>query len=164
MTARLYVGTYAKYNAGSIRGAWLDLEDYADRDAFLAACAELHKDEADPELMFQDYEGFPRGWYCESSAPPEELWQWLELSETQQTVLQVYQENISDSGTIAQAEEAYYGTFKSEEEFAEELWTETADIPDNLIGYIDWERVARDLRADYSMCDHDGQVWVFRNI
>ena len=40
--ARIYVGTYAKYNAGSIKGAWLDLEDYADRDAFLEACRELH--------------------------------------------------------------------------------------------------------------------------
>ena len=26
---RIYVGTYAKYNAGSIAGQWLDLEDYA---------------------------------------------------------------------------------------------------------------------------------------
>jgi len=51
--ARIYVGTYAKYNAGSIKGAWLDLEDYSDRDAFLEACRELHKDEQDPEFMFQ---------------------------------------------------------------------------------------------------------------
>jgi hypothetical protein len=28
-TPRIYVGTYAKYNAGSIAGAWLDLDDYA---------------------------------------------------------------------------------------------------------------------------------------
>src|SRR5690349_16831915 len=54
---RVYVGTYAKYNNGSIAGAWLDLEDYADKDSFLAACAELHKDEDDPEFMFQDFEG-----------------------------------------------------------------------------------------------------------
>lgn len=58
--AKLYVGTYAKYNSGSIAGAWLDLEDYADRDSFLVAARELHKDESDPELMYQDFEGFPR--------------------------------------------------------------------------------------------------------
>lgn len=28
MTYRIYVGTYAKYSSGSIKGAWLDLEDY----------------------------------------------------------------------------------------------------------------------------------------
>jgi antirestriction protein len=75
--ARIYVGAYAKYNAGSIKGTWLDMEDYADRDAFLEACRELHKDESDPEFMFQDFEGFPRGFYNESSAPPDGLWGWL---------------------------------------------------------------------------------------
>lgn len=27
---KLYVSTYAKYNAGSLAGKWLDLADYAD--------------------------------------------------------------------------------------------------------------------------------------
>ena len=58
---RVYVGTYGKYNNGSIKGAWLNLADYADKDAFYAACAELHKDESDPEFMFQDHEGIPEG-------------------------------------------------------------------------------------------------------
>jgi len=71
MTAQIYVGTYAKYNAGSIAGAWLNLEDYQDKDAFLKACAELHKDEEDPELMFQDFEGFPSNFYSESGIEEE---------------------------------------------------------------------------------------------
>src|SRR5262249_10037169 len=37
-----YTSVHTPYNAGSIKGAWLDLEDYADRDAFLEACRELH--------------------------------------------------------------------------------------------------------------------------
>jgi len=48
---RIYVGTYAKYNSGSIKGQWLNLKDYSDKDDFLAACRELHKDESDPEFM-----------------------------------------------------------------------------------------------------------------
>ena len=55
----LYVGTYAKYNGASIWGKWLTLTDYPDAEAFFRACRELHADEADPELMFQDCEGFP---------------------------------------------------------------------------------------------------------
>ncbi|MBQ6977044.1 MAG: antirestriction protein ArdA, partial [Paludibacteraceae bacterium] len=27
--ARCYVGTYGKYNGGSLAGGWLDLSDYA---------------------------------------------------------------------------------------------------------------------------------------
>lgn len=57
----IYCGTYAKYNSGSIAGRWLALEDYADADAFLAACRALHADESDPELMFQDFQCFPQG-------------------------------------------------------------------------------------------------------
>ena len=30
--ARVYVGTYNKYNSGSLFGKWLDLSDYSDKD------------------------------------------------------------------------------------------------------------------------------------
>jgi len=64
---RVYCGTYAKYNDGNISGHWLDLEDYTDKDAFIEACKELHNDETDPELMFQDYENIPDGYMTECS-------------------------------------------------------------------------------------------------
>ena len=52
----VYVGTYAKYNGGSVAGDWLDLDDYASYGSFVEACKKLHADEEDPELMFQDWE------------------------------------------------------------------------------------------------------------
>jgi len=57
----IYVGTYHKYNCGSIYGAWIDVLDYDDKAEFYAHCSTLHADEVDPELMFQDWEGFPSG-------------------------------------------------------------------------------------------------------
>ena len=39
--ASVYVGTYAKYNNGSLFGAWLDLSDYSDKEEFYEACREL---------------------------------------------------------------------------------------------------------------------------
>ena len=62
--ARVYVGTYKKYNERSIKGGWLDLADYKNYQEFLTACRELHKDESDPEFMIQDNEGFPDGLDC----------------------------------------------------------------------------------------------------
>ncbi len=59
--ARVYVGTYAKYNGGSIFGQWLTLSDYADKEEFYTTCRELHNDEEDPEFMFQDFENIPNG-------------------------------------------------------------------------------------------------------
>lgn len=64
--AKVYVGTYGKYNNGSLSGAWLDLSDYSDKKEFYEACRELHKDEEDAEYMFQDYENIPEALISES--------------------------------------------------------------------------------------------------
>ena len=60
-TPKAYIGTYAKYNNGSLDGAWMDLTKFASYDDFLSACYKLHKDEPDPELMCQDTEYMPEG-------------------------------------------------------------------------------------------------------
>ena len=62
----IYVGTYEKYNNGSIAGKWLKLNDYDDLEGFYKACKELHNDESDPELMFQDFEYIPNSMIGES--------------------------------------------------------------------------------------------------
>ena len=69
---RIYVGTYAKYNDGSIDGKWIDLTEYNTYEEFLEACYKLHEDEDDPEFMVQDYENFPEKWYHEGGLPTEE--------------------------------------------------------------------------------------------
>ena len=58
----IYVGTYKKYNNGSIQGAWFDLTKFDCLEDFIEACEELHDDEDDPELMYQDFENFPKEW------------------------------------------------------------------------------------------------------
>lgn len=57
--AKIYVGTYGKYNAGSIFGKQLDLSDYSDKDEFNEAYQKLHKDEEDTEYLYQDWENIP---------------------------------------------------------------------------------------------------------
>lgn len=164
MTARIYVGTYAKYNNGSISGAWIDLDKYADRDAFLKACGELHKDEEDPELMFQDYEGFPKGFYSESSIP-DALWDWLDLDESDRNLLAAYQDAVDEKGDIETARDAFYGIHDSERDFAESFYEETGmdkGIPDALRCHIDWEGVARDFGYDGWTFHHtDEGMYVF---
>ncbi len=77
---KVYVGTYAKYASGSIDGKWVDLTDFDNEDDFLEKCREIHSDEEDPELMFQDYEGFPSKYYSESHIDPE-VWDYIEKIE-----------------------------------------------------------------------------------
>lgn len=62
--AKVYVGTYKKYNEGNLAGAWLDLSNYGSYAEFVTACKKLHGDERDPELMIQDTEDFPDGLDC----------------------------------------------------------------------------------------------------
>ena len=52
--AKVYVGTYKKYNEGNLSGQWIDLDKINTYGDFLAKCAEIHKDEKDPEFMIQD--------------------------------------------------------------------------------------------------------------
>jgi len=169
MTARIYVGTYGKYNAGSLKGAWLDLEDYKDRESFLEACAELHSDEHDPEFMFQDYEGFPRSYYSEGSAPPDELWEWLDLDEDDRELLAVYKDHVDESADIEKARESFSGKFNSEADWAENFLEDTCGldgVPDHLRNYIDFAAYGRDARisGEMTFVRHDGELWCFHTI
>jgi antirestriction protein len=162
---RVYVGTYAKYNSGSIAGKWLDLEDYSDKAEFHEACAELHKDEADPEFMFQDWEGIPKGMISESHID-DEAFELAAMDEDDRELLTVYREHINQEGDLDAARDAFHGKHDSERDFAETFWDETGELeglPDHLTRYIDWEAVARDMRlgGDFSFVRIDGDVWVF---
>ena len=77
---KAYVSTYAKYNSGSLKGEWLDLEDYADKGEFIEACRKLHKDEPDPELMFQDWEDVPSAFISEGYID-ESFWDYLDYND-----------------------------------------------------------------------------------
>lgn len=164
---RLYVGTYAKYNSGSIAGAWLDLSDYSDRNDFLQACAKLHKDEPDPELMFQDFENFPRSFYQESSVPAE-LWAWIELSDDDKELLTVYRDHVESDADIDQARDAFQGKADSESAWAEQYLDDAgmlSELPKWAASYFDFEAYARDaqLGGDVTFVRHGGDVWVFSN-
>jgi antirestriction protein len=149
-TARVYVGTYAKYNNGSIKGAWLDLDDYADHDDFIAACQRLHSDEHDPELMFQDYEGFPSSYYEESSINPE-VFDWLAMGEDDREMLEAYRDHVNDDGTLEDASDAYHGHWADRLTFAQNFADDTGilrGVPDTVARYFDYESYARDLFMD----------------
>lgn len=71
MNPRVYVGTYHKYNCGSIAGGWISLKKCKDYADFVHKCKKLHSDEADPELMIQDTDDMPDGLSCGESMPSE---------------------------------------------------------------------------------------------
>jgi antirestriction protein len=142
----VYVGTHAKYNNGSIKGAWIKLEGH-DAESFREACLELHNDEADPELMFQDFEGFPRAFYGESYLSPS-LWDWIGCTDDEKELWEAYTEAFGysyDESSLSHAQEAFAGKFESEADFAEEHTRESGSLPEELPTWleacIDWQAV-----------------------
>ena len=76
ITPAVYVGTYGKYNNGSLQGKWINLTDFDSKEEFLQYCRQLHSDEPDAELMFQDYEYIPKIFIGESYID-ERFWDFL---------------------------------------------------------------------------------------
>lgn len=152
--ARVYVGTYAKYNEGSIFGEWLTLSDYADKDEFYNACMELHNDEIDPEFMFQDYENIPNGLIgeCWMSDSIFEVLEALEaMDESRQEAFLIWCDNghrkLSEGDIddlISDFDNDYIREYKDEEDFAYEQ-VEQMDLPEFAKTYFDYEAYARDL-------------------
>lgn len=123
-TPRIYVGTYAKYNNGSIEGKWLDLTDYSSKEEFIEACLELHSDEKDPELMFQDYENIPEefigeSWISDDVFEAIEISQKVEaMSESELVYLHnQYCDNINSSNRI----------YSNDDDFLEEFFSSKSE-------------------------------------
>lgn len=153
--AKIYVGTYKKYNNGSLSGAWLDLSEYSDKEEFLEACKKLHNNEKDPEFMFQDWENIPDCLISESYLSEKffELRDALEeLSNDEQDAFFVWCENkfndISEKDVdllISDFKDEYIGEYESKKDFAFEQIEENEELSDFSKRYFDYEAYARDI-------------------
>lgn len=153
--AKIYVGTYKRYNNGSLAGAWLDLSDYSDKEEFLNACHELHNNESDPEFMFQDWENIPDCLISESYLSEKffELRDALqELSEDEQNAFFVWCEykfnDISEKDVdllVSDFKDEYIGDYDSKKDFAFEIIEGNENLSDFAKMYFDYEAYARDI-------------------
>ena len=160
--AAIYCGTYHKYNCGSIYGKWLKLSDYADKEEFYKACAELHKDESDPEFMFQDWEYIPEGMVGESWVS-EKVWDLMNADDDDIELVQHYcnacsikiedYEDIED--LIREAKDCFVGHYEDVEDLGREMFEEFVlpFIDEHLRGtienYFDCEDYGRSFTVDW---------------
>lgn len=159
----LYVGTYKKYNEGSIFGEWLNLSDYSDYNELYEAMKELHNDEEDPEFMFQDYE-FPKLFInqgliseCHISKDIYEIAEKINDSGLEFEIIEAYVDCIGNycndtEELLDRVLDSYYGEYNSDEDFVQEMLEQDGSIPENLPSYIfiDWEKTAYNFMFDYS--------------
>lgn len=161
----VYVGTYAKYNNGSIAGEWLNLTDYNNYDEFINACKELHDDEEDPEFMFQDYEfshEFLKNLIGESFISPDIFEVIKSLEGKDLDLIEAY---INATGSritdaIDNAEDNYLGEFKDDYDLGYHFYENgLIDIPENLINYFDFEKYGRD--CGYDLANYNGYYFYY---
>ena len=163
----IYCGTYGKYSGEKgICALWIALTTFNDYDDFVNFCNAIHADEEDPELMAQDYEGFPRQWYNEGFMSEDDFDHILEYSDMcdkhGQEAVDDYMEFYDELDNF---EEAYCGEWDSEEDFARHIVEECYDLErsmGDLARYFDYEAFGRELfMYDYSMGANNN---VFRTI
>lgn len=148
--ARVYVGTYGKYNSGSLKGKWVDLSDFSSKTEFYNYIKELHSDEVDPEFMFQDWEGIPSSLIDESWIS-DDLWTTYlnsDLTDEEKEDFQAFSNYYGEGATIEQFRDSYRGRWDSEEAFVED-WVDSIglldSIPEELRYYFDYEKYTQDL-------------------
>ena len=151
--ACVYVGTYHKYNCGSLDGAWVDLESFNDEEELMEFLYRLHADEAEPEFMVQDYMNFPRRFYSESMNEHDfaELFKWLNLDTEEREMCAEYWKEIDESASIDEiADRLVYSGDSNEyfDELAEEALSDY-NVPNFLQFCFDYEKWREMCKYDY---------------
>jgi antirestriction protein len=173
-TPQIYVGTYAKYNNGSIFGEWVDLEIYDTKEDFFEYCKELHSDEEDPEFMFQDYENIPKKLISECSLS-DNLFDYVEaIKDMEDETIEAFGLFLDDKDINEDTDfeelmqefrneyQGYYnGSEGTEVEFAYKYIEEHGilnEMPEHLQYYFDYKAYANDLFIN-DFVEHDGHVF-----
>ncbi|MHA4741982.1 antirestriction protein ArdA [Dyadobacter sp. MSC1_007] len=174
---KIYVGTYGQYNSGSLFGKWFDLAGYADIKEFLQDCYEFHRNELDPELMFQDWENIPDFLISECSLHKEAFKYFGaigEMDDETAEAFEIYCKQINHwpsnryelEDQLESFGESYRGFFSGSGkdatlEYAYQYVEETgllSGVASTLEKYFDYEALARDLFLEgYS--EYEGHVF-----
>jgi len=145
---RVYVADLAAYNNGFLHGVWVDatqeLDDMQEQVSEMLKASPC--EEVAEEYAIHDYEGF--GAYSvseyEGLESVHEVACFLEEhGEVAGDVLAHFVDNLDDARKAL--EENYNGCYSSLADYAEELTTETSEVPQHLAFYIDYDRMGRDM-------------------
>jgi antirestriction protein len=133
----VYVSTYKKYNEGSLKGVWVDLNKFQKKADFLDYCYNvLFQDEDHPELMYQDWEFISPSQISECSIDEnlfaESLPDWL--CEHERELVKAYRKDIDPSAEPQDILDRYVGSFSSVEDYVDDVIESMGiNLPDWLI-------------------------------
>ncbi len=143
---RIYVACLAAYNNGKLHGIWIDAtQDLDDIQDQVNEMLEASPEEDAEEWAIHDYEGY--GSY--SLSEYEGIQSAHGIACFIEEHGEIAAELLGHFSTIDEAKKAmgdnYAGCHESVADFAEELTTDTTEIPESLAFYIDYEKMGRDM-------------------
>lgn len=144
---RIYVADLAAYNNGKLHGVWIDATE--DPDTIQDQINDMLASSPEPdseEYAIHDYEGY--GSYSlseyEGIQSAHDLAVFIEEhGELAGEILNNFGGDLEDAQKAI--EENYAGCYSSLADYAQELTEDTAQIPENLAYYMDYERMGRDM-------------------
>lgn len=150
---KVYVSSYATYNAGRLTGRWLAIADFADGDDLISAARDYltARGEDAEELMFQDWDEVPDFMADECSPRWADIFELADRPESEREIIAAYVDHV---GTYDpdEALDAHVGEADCHDDYRQLLidqWYEVTEVLDHLAGYIDEDRVFRDMDMDY---------------
>ena len=166
----IYVASLADYSAGILHGRWIDClandsDEVQEQIALMLADSPTARQEGRraEEWAIHDHGGW-HGMRINETEDIEALCELAAELDEHGEALAVYLDHVG-TRDVSGFQDAYCGTWSSEQDYAEDLADDIMEIPDHIAPYFDYERFARDL----FMCDYfserveDG-VAIFRHI
>lgn len=161
--SRVYVGTYEKYNNGSLFGEWVDLTQFSNIDEFYKYIRRLHKDEPDPEFMFQDWENIPSVFISESYISPA-IWDLMNSGVDMDIIfaLAEYLQNEDDLIKIIENGDftVYYDVNNDEDlgyEIVDNVYGGVENLgKETLESYFGYDSFGRDLQLEGTFIPFEG--------
>lgn len=166
---RIYVACLAAYNNSILHGAWIDATQ--ELDAIMGDVQAMLK--ASPiaeaeEYAIHDYEGFC-GIRLSEYTGLEQVHAYANLVQEHGKLGAELLKHIGNDLGIAQAvlSDGYAGCYHTIADFAEEVTDGTTEVPGNLVYYIDYERMGKDMEMNgeiFTIETAHGEVHVFWNL
>lgn len=155
--AAIYVGTYAKYNAGSLFGKWFDLSDFADKDEFWKRVRNSTRTRTTPNLCFKIEKHTRRT--CLRKLDFRYVFELRDKVEDMDTNEQEafsawldYESRdlskVDADDLVRKFNDEYIGKYDEEEDYAREVIEQCYELSDFVLNYFDYAAFARDLFND----------------
>lgn len=161
---RIYVACLASYNAGILHGTWIDVSSDVD-----------DMQEQINDMLTASRQEDAEEWEIHDSEAPFSIDEWESLDDLARIAdlyeqhgdvfLAAFEINNEDIDYAEQMVQNFAGTYDDWSDMAYQYVEDGlfGDIADNIKGYIDYERLGRDLSFDYSGTYVGNDLYVFHS-